>query len=67
MASLMNFLRASWRWLALIAVVAAGVAAWQVYQQNQAAQAQAAAQASLRSETIGRGNLVALVNATGSL
>lgn len=67
MASLMNLLRASWRWLVLIAVVAAGVAAWQVYQQNQAAQAQAAAQASLRSETIGRGNLVALVNATGSL
>lgn len=67
MGNVGQFIRARWGWFALgIALVAVGIG-WTIYQQAQAAQAQAEALASLRTERLQRGNLIATVSATGSL
>jgi HlyD family secretion protein len=67
MANVIQFIRARWGWFALAAVVIVAFIGWQVYQQQQAAQARANELATLRTETIQRGNLISTVSATGSL
>jgi HlyD family secretion protein len=67
MRSVMTFIRARWGWLALGLAAMAAVIGWYAYQQNQAALAQAEESASLRSERLQRGSLIATVSATGSL
>jgi len=67
MSNLIAFLRAQWGWVVAGVVVLAGVGGWALYQQQLTAQAQAAQLASIRAETLQRGNLITTVSATGSL
>lgn len=67
MNNVITFLRARWGWLLAGVIILAGLGGWALYQQQLAAEAQAAEQASIRAETLERGNLSATVSATGSL
>lgn len=67
MSAVFKFLRAQMGWLIALALVAAGAGGWWWWQEQQAEQARLAAQANVRTETLTRGNLAALVSATGSL
>jgi HlyD family secretion protein len=67
MAKLRAVLRGLIPWLALLGVIAAGVAGFRAYRDYQAEQARLAEAAALRTETVARGNLTALVSATGSI
>ncbi len=67
MQRVVKIVRASWQWIALAAVAALGLTGYVWYQNYQDEQARLAALAALRTESIGRGDLVAVVSATGSL
>jgi HlyD family secretion protein len=67
MQTVTQFVRARWGWLALIGALIVAAIVWTLYQQAQAAQAQAEELASLRIERLQRGTLSATVSATGSL
>ncbi len=67
MNSVIKFIRAQVGWLVAVLLLAAAAGGWWWWQEQQAAQARLAEQANVRTEVLARGNLAALVSATGSL
>lgn len=67
MNSVIKFIRAQVGWLVAVVLLVAAGAGWWWWQQQQAEQARLAEQANVRTEVLARGDLAALVSATGSL
>lgn len=67
MSAFVKFVQARLGWIIAVLVLVAGGAAWWWWQEQQAEQARLAEQANVRTEVLARGDLAALVSATGSL
>ncbi len=67
MKRILNYLRARLGWIIFSILVGLGIGGYYLYQQIQAEQARQQSLATLRTEVIGRGDIVSIVSATGAI
>lgn len=67
MAKILVYLRARLGWIIFSILVGLGIGGYYIYQQIQAEQARQQSLAALRTEVVGRGDIVSIVSATGAV
>lgn len=67
MSKILSYLRARLGWIIFSTLIGLGIGGYYLYQQHQVEQARQQVLAALRTEVVGRGDIVSIVSATGAV